>query len=101
MKHQVAHELDIPTAKKVTEKAMESYAERFAQYNPTATWTNETHADIQFSVKGFDLKGSIDLQPKAILLDLDVPLALRLFKKKAIDVIEQEIQPWLDKADQI
>ena len=31
--------------------------------------------------------------------ELDVPFLLRPFKKKAIDVIEQEIKKWVKKAE--
>ena len=98
MKHVVKHDLDQATAKKAAEKAWEAYSEKYAKYHPKATWTSDTHADIQFSVKGMTLKGALDLEPKGIAMDLEVPFVLRVFKKQAIDVIEREIQKWIDKA---
>ena len=99
MKHLVSHSLDAATARKVTDQAWASYQERYSQYQPQANWTSETHADVQFSVKGVTLKGSIDLEPKAVALDLDVPFLLRPFKGQAIAVIEREIRVWIDKAN--
>jgi hypothetical protein len=98
MKHVVKHDLDQGLARKAADKAWEAYSERFSKYNPKATWTSETHADIEFTVKGMHLKGSIDLEPGGIALELEVPFVLRVFKKQAIDVIEKEIQKWIDKA---
>ena len=31
-------------------------------------------------------------------LDLDVPFVFRLFKSKAVEVIEREVRVWIDKA---
>lgn len=86
-------------AKKVATSALDSYAERFASYNPTSNWTSETHADIGFAVKGASLKGGIDVTTTSIDLELEVPFLLRPFKGKAIGVIEEEIKGWLKKAE--
>jgi hypothetical protein len=98
MKHVVKHELDQETAKRAAQKAWEAYSERFSKYNPQINWTSDTHADIQFSAKGMTLKGTLDLEPGGIAMDLDVPFVLRVFKKQAIDVIDEEIQKWVKKA---
>lgn len=98
MKHVVKHDLDQPTARKAADKAWEAYSERYSKYHPKATWTSDTHADIQFTVKGMTLDGSLDLEPGGIALELDVPFVFRVFKKQAIGVIEKEIQHWIDKA---
>ncbi|MDH5490830.1 MAG: polyhydroxyalkanoic acid system family protein [Myxococcales bacterium] len=98
MKHVVEHDLDPATAKRATEKAWESYQQRFAKYSPRADWRSETHADVSFSVKGVSLKGTIDLEPGGVALDLDVPFLFRPFRGKAIGVIEREILLWIAKA---
>ncbi len=97
MKHVVPHDLGQEKAKQVAEAAFESYRQRFARYNPTAKW-NDQHADISFSVKGFSLKGSLDVNPKNIEMELDVPFVLKPFKGKALGVIEEEINKWAAKA---
>ncbi|MET0592575.1 MAG: polyhydroxyalkanoic acid system family protein [Polyangiaceae bacterium] len=98
MKHQIAHDLDSNLAKEAAIRAFDAYKQRFANYNPTIDWANDRKARIGFSVKGVKLEGSIDILPKAIELDLDVPFLFRPFKGKAIEVIEREVRTWLDKA---
>jgi hypothetical protein len=98
MKHSVPHDLGRDQAKRAAEAAFASYAERFAKYRPTATWTTPDRADISFSAKGLTLKGVLEVKPTSIDMDLDVPLLLRPFKDKALGAIDQEITRWVDKA---
>ena len=98
MKHVVEHDLDQALARKAAEKAYESYSVRFAEYSPTADWTSDTHCDVTFTVKGVKLEGTIDLEPSAIAMDLDVPLLFRPFKKLALEAVEGQITEWVDKA---
>ncbi len=100
MKHSVSHDLGKDLAKKATVAAFQAYKERFAKYNPTATWTADDHADISFNAKGMALKGSIDVRPSSIDIDMDVPLLLRPFKRVAEEVVEREIRKWVEKAKQ-
>ena len=97
MKHTVSHDLGQERAKKVTEAALSSYAEKFSKYSPKTTWTSPSRAQIAFSVKGMHLNGSVEVKDKAIELELDVPFLLRPFQGQAISVIEGEIRSWLDK----
>jgi hypothetical protein len=98
MKHQIAHDLDDAVAKEVAIRAFESYQKRFADYHPKMHWVSDKDAAIEFGVKGLTLKGSIGIRPHVIELDLDVPFVFRLFKSKAIDVIEREVKNWIGKA---
>ena len=98
MKHLVTHDLDADLAKRATEKAIESYSERFAKYEPTVNWSSDAKAHLRFKVKGFSIKGEIELRPGVIDIDMDVPFALRLFKKQAIQVVEKSIRKWIDRA---
>lgn len=98
MKHSVPHDLDVPTLRRVAERALAAYQERFAKYNPVAVWRDATHAEVSFNVKGVSLKGELELLPKAIEMDLDVPFLLRPFKSQALGVIEEEINKWIGKA---
>ena len=97
MKHSVPHDLGQERAKKATESALSTYAEKFAKYSPKTSWTSPTHATISFSVKGMNLSGSVDVKDKTIDLELDVPFLLRPFQGQAISVIEGEIKAWLAK----
>jgi hypothetical protein len=98
MKHSVQHDLSPELAKKVLDKALESYKERFADYDPKMTWVGDKHVDVKFKAKGIAISGGIDLEPKAITFDLDVPFLLRPFKAQALDIIETQIRKWTDRA---
>jgi len=98
MKHQIAHDLESNLAKEAAVRAFEAYQKRFANFSPTMDWVANNKARIGFSVKGVKLEGSIDILPRAIELDLDVPFLFRPFKGKAIEVIEREVRNWLAKA---
>jgi Putative polyhydroxyalkanoic acid system protein (PHA_gran_rgn) len=98
MKHSVSHDLGKDMAKKATLAAFAAYRERFAKFNPTADWKTDDHADISFAAKGITLKGSLDVRPTSIDIDIDVPFLLRPFKSVAEDAIEREISQWVEKA---
>lgn len=97
MEHAVPHDLGPERAKKVAESAVASYEKRFEKYHAKARWTSPTKAEISFNVKGMSLSGTLEVQAKAIELDLDVPFLLKPFKGTAIGVIEEEIKSWLAK----
>ena len=98
MKHQIPHDLDVSLAKQAAINAFDAYQKKFADYNPKIEWVGDHDARIEFNVKGLKLEGSIGILPRAIDLDLEVPFVFRLFKNKAIGVIEREVRTWLDKA---
>ncbi len=98
MKHSVSHSLGKPKAIEVCKKAFEAYRERFAKYNPTATWVAEDRAAIGFTAKGISLNGGLEVYDDKIEMDLEVPFLLRPFKGKALGIIEEEIQKWVEKA---
>lgn len=99
VKHVITHTLSPEQARKVTDKAFESYAAKFGDYSPTAEWVSETKSNIGFQAKGIKLNGSIELQPHAVELELDVPFLLRPFKASAIKIIDTEIREWIVKAE--
>jgi hypothetical protein len=98
MKHVVPHDLGQERAKKVAESALATYADKFAKYSPSVRWVSDKRADIAFSIKGMSLSGSLEVQERAIELDLEVPFFLRPFKSQALGVIEAEIKDWIGKA---
>ena len=98
MKHSVTHDLGQERAKQAADAAIAAYAQKFAKYQPQTTWTSPTRANISFNIKGMKLSGSLEVLPRSIDLDLDVPFLLRPFKSQAISVIEAEIREWIDKA---
>ena len=98
MKHEIAHGLPVDVAKKAVTKAFDAYSQRFSEYKPTLDWASETKANVGFSIKGMSVKGSFEITPSKILLDLDVPFVFRIFKNQAVGVIDQEVSKWISKA---
>jgi hypothetical protein len=98
MKHVIQHDLDMPTAKQVTDRAFAAYQERYPDYQPTLSWVSDRRADVAFSARGIKLGGSMSLEPGSIALDLDVPFLFRPFQKKAVEVIDREVRVWLARA---
>ena len=97
MKHSISHDLNLADAREVADKALESYQAKLAKYEPKVDWVSEKRADISFKAKGISISGYIELADKAMDVDLDVPFILRPFKAKAISVIEEEVNDWVDK----
>jgi hypothetical protein len=98
VEHRVGHDVGKDLAKKATVAAMASYAEKYGQYAPETRWTSDFGAVVTFSVKGFTLNGKIEIEEREVVMDLAVPLLLRPFRGKALEVIEREITLWMTKA---
>jgi len=92
------HGLSKERAKKVTQKAIDAYTERFSDYNPRTEWVTEERAEVSFSAKGVTLEGSFELTDDDIVMRMDIPFLLKPFKGKAVDVVEREIDKWVQKA---
>lgn len=98
MKHAIEHDLDIDLAKKAAQKAVEAYGKKFADYDFSSKWVHEERVELGFTVAGKRLEGSMDVEPKQLALELDVPFVFRVFSGKAVQIIEKEARRWLDKA---
>lgn len=98
MKHSVPHDLEPDLARKTAERALESYAAEFRDFSPTVTWSSADRAEVSFSAKGVAVKGSLEVGSDAYMLQLKVPLLLRVFERRAVAVIEREIQEWVARA---
>lgn len=98
MKHEIHHGLSPEQARTVVDKAMEAYAARFAEYNPEFHWKTENQGRLGFKAKGVSVAGDIEIDGPKILVDLEVPFILRIFKGKAIEVIDREVRTWVEKA---
>jgi hypothetical protein len=98
MKHVIEHGLDAATAHKVTERAFAEYRARYPAYDPTLTWTSDRAAKVGLSAKGLKLAGSVVLRDGAIDVELEVPLLLRVFQKRAMEVIDREVRAWVERA---
>jgi hypothetical protein len=98
MEHRITHDLEPELARKAIRKAVEAYTARFAKYHPEANWTGDDVVKVGFTAKGMKLAGDLRLEPRALVIDFHVPFLLRPFKSKAVDVIEQEVKVWFQKA---
>lgn len=98
MEHRVSHDIGRELAKKAARAAFNAYAAKYAEYKPTTTWTGEDTATVSFSVKGFSVKGNIEVRERDISIDIDVPFLLKAFKSRALEIIEREMRIWVDKA---
>ncbi len=98
MKHVIAHDLDVATAKKVTERAFAEYQHRYAKYDPRFRWASDRRAELSFSAKGLKLEGAMEVAEREITLELDVPFLLRPFRGRAMEIIEREVKVWLERA---
>ncbi len=98
MRHSIKHDLSPDQLKLAVEKFAEVYCERFREYHTTAEWVRGDCVEVRFKVKGIKLAGKLSLLPKEIGIDMEVPLALRLFRSRALQAIEEEVRPWLERA---
>lgn len=96
--HRVPHGLPLEVAIQATRAALDSYRHRFPGAAPGGAWDDERTGRLWFEVAGKRLDGRIRIDEQAIELELDVPLVFRPFRKKALEIIEQEIALWVDRA---
>jgi hypothetical protein len=98
MEHRISHDLTQEQARKAVRRAVETYTERFAKYVTETKWVNDDEVHVAFNAKGAKLAGQLKLVPNAIVIDMDVPLLLRPFKGKAVEVVEEQVQKWVQRA---
>lgn len=98
MKHKIHHGLELPLAKKAIDKAMEAYSARFSDFNPTYQWVAENKGQLAFKAKGVKVEGELEIIGPEVFVDLEVPFILRVFKGKAMQVIDDEVKKWVVKA---
>lgn len=98
MRHSIKHSLAPEQLRLAVRKFADVYCERFKEYHTQVSWLNEDKLEVSFKVTGMRLAGTLSLEPNELGIDMDVPLPFRLFKGRAIKAIEEEVQPWIDKA---
>ena len=98
MKHSIPHSLGTELASKATKAAFDSYQKKFAKYDPRATWHTDSQATVTFKVKLVSLEGKLEIHDNRVDMDLDVPLVFRVFKDRAIRLIDSEVREWIEKA---
>lgn len=98
VKHVIRHDLGIELARKATRKALESYKAALPDYDPRGRWVTDDRAEVQFTVLGRTLSGTVDVRQHEVALHLEVPFLFRAFQGIALKVVEDEIAMWLEKA---
>jgi hypothetical protein len=98
MEHRIEHDLSPELARKAVKGAVTAYSEKLAQYSPNVAWQGEDRVDVGFKAKGMSISGTLTLVPNAVVVDMDVPLLLRPFRKTALGVIETQVKEWVRKA---
>jgi hypothetical protein len=99
LKHEIPHSLTPEQLEKAVRRFSEVYCERFREYDAQARWRDPRTLEVSFKVSGVALRGSLLLRSRALEIDMQVPLALRLFKSRAVRAIEEEVRPWLSAAE--
>lgn len=98
MQHSVPHDLDRPLAKRAVEAAIAHYRGALGKYAPQAAWRDEWSVEVSFHAAGMTLAGVVEIGPRAVDLDLDVPFVLRPLRSRATAIIEREAARWVAKA---
>jgi hypothetical protein len=96
--HDIPHDLSPELAQLAARKAVEAYGERFAKFSFSSRWVKDDHVEIHFSVKGVNLDGTMRVLPSKMTLDLEVPFLFRIFRGKAVEIIDREARTWIDRA---
>lgn len=95
MKHVIAHDLGEAGARSMTERALVHYRQRYPHAAMDLDWLDEQTAAVSVGVKGIRVNGKLIIGPRSLTFDVALPLMLKPFKQKAIDVLEREAKHWL------
>jgi hypothetical protein len=98
MKHVIQHGVTQPQAKQAIETAINVYSRKFPEFHPSTVWVNDTRAQTTFKVKGMSLTATIDIHPRTIESEMQVPFIFLPFRGRALKVIEDEIRKWVARA---
>lgn len=98
MQHDIRHGLPEDTAKAVARKAVEAYAERFANYAFSHRWVNDNRVELTFTVAGKTLHGALQVLTDVLRFELDVPFIFKPFSGQAVKIIEREAVTWIERA---
>jgi hypothetical protein len=98
VRHTIQHDLTPEQLRLAVQKFADAYRERFASYDTQVEWRSENLVEVRFKVKGMKLSGTLELLPRELAIDMDVPFAFKLFRSRAVSAIEEEVTPWLQKA---
>ena len=92
MQVSVAHRLDAGEARERVEAGLASMRERFGDSvsDFSLEWEGDT-ARFSFRAEGFGVKGEMRLSEGLVTVDLNLPLAARLFEGRLAAGVEDEL----------
>lgn len=99
--HSFSHNLERKTARKLVEVAWQHYKNRYSKYHPECNWRGDDLVNIGFRAGFLKLAGDLEITDSEFKLGMDVPMSLRFLRKKAISILETEVNKWLAKSDEI
>jgi hypothetical protein len=97
-KHVIQHGVTQAQAKQAIETAINVYSRKFPQYQPKTRWPSDSQAQVTFNVKGMTLTATINIHPRTIESEMQVPFIFLPFRGRALKVIEDEIRKWVARA---
>jgi hypothetical protein len=97
MQKTITSNLDKARSKIAIEKAMEDYKARFAEYSPRYDWTTADSGEFSFNAKGVKLAGTITVRDNFVDVTMDVPFLFRIFQGKALEVIQEQVELWVER----
>ncbi|MCC6525929.1 MAG: polyhydroxyalkanoic acid system family protein [Polyangiaceae bacterium] len=98
MRHVFQHDLDPDLARRAADRAFQTYCERYARYEPRVLWDGDLKARCSFKAKGLRIFATLELRPREILVEIEVPLLLRPFRALALERVERDLRLWCDRA---
>jgi len=98
VKHTIQTGLELELSKKAITKAMDAYKARFAEYNPRFDWTTANKGEFGFTAKGVFVGGTLHVHDRKVDVDMEVPFLFRIFQGRAMQVIEDQVNLWIEKA---
>lgn len=98
MKHVIHHGVTHKQAKQAIKAAITVYSRKFPEYHPKSRWQSDSQAQVTFKVKGMTLTATINVHPKTIESEMEVPFFFLPFRGRALRVIEDEIRKWVARA---
>jgi hypothetical protein len=98
MKHRVQHPLPSADAKKLLDRALDTYREHYAEYSLKTGWVDDETAQVGFEVTGKKIDGQIRVCEDGYEIDLDLPWVFLPFKNKIAKSLDREFARWIEKA---
>jgi hypothetical protein len=94
VKLDVDHALALDQAKHAAKLAVDHYASKFADRGLQISWIDDSHLNLDVTVRGSQVHGSVAILPSTLHIEADVPLLLLPFKSIAASAIEREAARW-------